>query len=79
MIERYTRPVMGRIWTDENRFRKMLDIEILACEAFARQGLVPKDAVKAIKEKAAFDVDRINEIEGRTNHDVVAFIRNVSE
>ncbi len=79
MIERYTRPGMGRIWADENRFRKMLDIEILACEAFAKQGLIPKDALKNIKEKADFDVDRIKEIEARTHHDVVAFIKSISE
>ncbi|MFH1665493.1 MAG: adenylosuccinate lyase [Candidatus Omnitrophota bacterium] len=79
MIERYTRPEMAKIWTDENKFRKMLDIEILACEAFAEQGIMPKEAVKVIKDKAAFDVKRINEIEARTHHDVVAFITDVSE
>jgi len=79
MIERYTRPEMGRIWTDENRFHKMLDIEILACEAFAKQGLIPSKAAKKIKERAGFDVGRIHEIEEKTNHDVVAFIQNVSE
>ncbi len=79
MIERYTRPEMARIWADGNKFRKMLDIEILACEAFARQGLIPKEAVKTIREKADFDVGRIKEIESETHHDVVAFIRNISE
>ena len=79
MIERYTRPEMAVIWTDANKFQKMLDIEILACEAFSEQGLVPKKAVEIIKNKAAFDVKRINEIEQKTNHDVVAFIKNVSE
>ncbi len=79
MIERYTRPGMGKIWTDENKFRKMLDIEILACEAFAEQGLIPKEAVKTIREKATFDVGRIKEIEEKTRHDVVAFIKNISE
>ena len=79
MIERYSRPEMAAIWTDRNRFQKMLDVEILACEAFAKQGAIPKEAVKTIKEKAAFDPARINEIEKVTNHDVVAFIKNISE
>lgn len=79
MIERYTRPEMAAIWTDENRFQKMLDVEILACEAFAKLGAIPKEAVATIKEKAAFSVNRINEIEATTNHDVVAFIKNISE
>jgi len=79
MIDRYTRPEMAGIWTDENRFRKMLEVEILACEAFARLGAIPKEAVKTIKEKADISVERIKEIEAATNHDVVAFIKNVSE
>ncbi len=79
MIERYTRPEMAKIWTDENRFRKMLEVEILACEAFAEQGLIPAKAVKVIREKADIDVRRIKEIEEKTHHDVVAFIKNVSE
>ena len=79
MIERYTRPKMAQIWTDENKFRKMMDIEILACEAFAKQGLIPKKAMENIAKKAAFDVERIKEIEEKTHHDVVAFIKNISE
>jgi len=79
MIERYSRPRMSNIWTDENKFRKMLDVEILACEALAKQGIVPKQALKTIKEKASFSVERIKEIEETTNHDVVAFIKNISE
>lgn len=79
MIERYSRPGMAGIWTEENKFRKMLDIEILACEAFAKQGFVPKEAVKIIKERARFNVQRITEIEEKTHHDVVAFIKNISE
>ena len=79
MIKRYSRPEMARIWTEENRFQKMLDVEILACEAFAKLKLIPESAVKTIKEKAAFSVERINEIEKITNHDVVAFIKSVSE
>lgn len=79
MIERYTRPQMARIWTDENRFEQMLEVELLACEALAKIGQIPKEAVKTLRERAAFSVDRINEIEKVTNHDVVAFIKNVSE
>jgi adenylosuccinate lyase len=79
MIERYSRPEMSRIWTDENKFQKMLDVEILACEAFAKLGQIPKEAVKVIDDKAKFSVQRINEIEKTTNHDVVAFIKNISE
>jgi len=79
MIERYTRPGMKKIWTDENRFQKMMEVEILACEAFAEQGLMPKDAVKMIRKKAKIDVNRIKEIEEKTHHDVVAFIKNLSE
>ena len=65
MIERYTRPEMGSIWTDTNKFQKMLDVEILACEAFAELGAIPKKSAKVIKEKAAFDAKRIIEIEKR--------------
>ncbi|MFH1304879.1 MAG: adenylosuccinate lyase [Candidatus Omnitrophota bacterium] len=79
MITRYTRPVMGKIWTDENKFRKMLDIELLACEAFTEQGIIPASSLEIIKKKARFDTNRIKEIEKETHHDVVAFIRNVSE
>ena len=79
MIERYSRPEMSRIWTEDNRFQKMLEVEILACEAFAKLGLIPKEAVKTIKDKAEISVRRIKEIEEKTNHDVVAFIKNVSE
>jgi adenylosuccinate lyase len=79
MIKRYSRPGMACIWDEENRFRKMLDVEILACEAFAELGIIPKEAAKTIREKASFSVERINEIEKVTNHDVVAFIKSVSE
>jgi adenylosuccinate lyase len=79
MIERYTRPEMGKIWTDENKFAIWLEIEILACEAQAEMGLVPKEDVKVIREKAKFDVKRILEIEETTKHDVIAFLTNVEE
>ncbi|KSU81228.1 adenylosuccinate lyase [Fictibacillus enclensis] len=79
MIERYTRPEMGAIWTDENRFKAWLEVEILACEAWAELGEIPKEDVKKLRENASFDINRIFEIEQETRHDVVAFTRAVSE
>lgn len=79
MIERYTRPEMGKIWTDENRYDAWLEVEILASEAWAEMGEIPKEDVKKIRENASFDVNRILEIEKETRHDVVAFTRAVSE
>jgi len=79
MIERYTRPEMGAIWTEENRFQAWLEVEILACEAWAELGDIPKEDVKVLREKASFDIERIKEIEAETRHDVVAFTRAVSE
>ena len=79
VIERYTRPEMGKIWTLENKFKKWLEIEILACEAWARLGVIPEEAARQIREKAGFSVDRILEIEQVTRHDVVAFTRAVAE
>lgn len=79
MIERYTRPDMGAIWSDENKYRIWLEIEILACEAQAELGVIPKDAVAEIRAKASFDVARILEIEQTTKHDVIAFTTNVAE
>ena len=79
MIARYTRPAMGKIWEDRNKFQIWLDIEILACEAQAELGVIPEEAVRVIREKAAFDVARIEEIEGEVKHDVIAFLTNVGE
>lgn len=79
MIDRYTREEMGKIWTEENRFNAWLEVEILACEAWAELGEIPKEDVRKIRENAKFDVDRIKEIEAETRHDVVAFTRAVSE
>jgi adenylosuccinate lyase len=79
MIARYTRPEMGRIWEDKNRFSKWLMVEILACEAMAKEGLIPKEALSTIKRRASFSVDRILEIEEVTKHDVIAFLTNVAE
>ncbi|MBA2876833.1 adenylosuccinate lyase [Thermaerobacillus caldiproteolyticus] len=79
MIERYTRPEMGAIWTEENRFKAWLEVEILACEAWAELGVIPKKDVELIRKNASFDIQRIKEIEEETRHDVVAFTRAVSE
>jgi adenylosuccinate lyase len=79
MIERYTRPEMGAIWTEENRFKAWLEVEILACEAWAELGVIPKEDVERIRQNASFDIARIKEIEEETRHDVVAFTRAVSE
>lgn len=79
MIERYTRPEMKEIWAEENRFKAWLEVEILACEAWAELGEIPKEDVAKIRENASFDVNRIHEIEQQTRHDVVAFTRAVSE
>lgn len=79
MIKRYTNPAMGRIWTDENEFQTMLDIEIFACECMAELGYIPKEAVPVIKEKASFTVERIREIEKETRHDILAFLTAVAE
>jgi len=79
MLERYTRPEMGNIWTDENRYRAWLEVEILATEAWSELGEIPKEDVKKIRANANFDTQRILEIEQQTRHDVVAFTRAVSE
>jgi len=79
MIPRYTRPEMGRIWTDENKFQKWLDVEIATAEVEAEAGLIPKSAARAIGKKARFEVERILEIERQVKHDVIAFTTNVAE
>jgi adenylosuccinate lyase len=79
MIERYSLPRMSAIWSEENRFRKMLAVELYACEALAKMGKIPKGALFQIQKRARFSVERIREIEAQTNHDVIAFIKNVSE
>ncbi|WP_341321600.1 adenylosuccinate lyase [Solibacillus sp. FSL H8-0523] len=79
MIERYTRPEMGAIWTEENKYRAWLEVEILACEAWAEIGEIPKEDVIKLRTNADFDIERIYEIEKETRHDVVAFTRAVSE
>ncbi|SDM66314.1 adenylosuccinate lyase [Sediminibacillus halophilus] len=79
MINRYTREEMGAIWTDENKYKAWLEVEILACEAWSELGVIPKQDVEKLRANASFDVDRILEIEQETRHDVVAFTRAVSE
>lgn len=79
MIPRYTRPEMAAIWTPESRFGIWLEIETLAAEAMEQLGIVPKGVVEAVRERAAFDVDRIDEIEREVKHDVIAFLTNVAE
>lgn len=79
MIARYTLPEMAAIWSLENKFQKWLDVEIAVCEVHAEDGTIPADAVEEIKAKAAFTVERINEIEKTTDHDVIAFTTNLAE
>ncbi len=79
MIPRYTRAEMGRIWSEENRFRTWLAVEVAATETLAEAGLVPKDAARAIREKADFSLERIHAIEAEVRHDVIAFTTAVAE
>ncbi|MBU4311238.1 MAG: adenylosuccinate lyase [Candidatus Omnitrophica bacterium] len=79
MIPRYSLPKMSSIWSEENKFQKMLDVEILACEAMADLGKVPRKELQKIKSKARFNVKRIEKIEQKTRHDVIAFLHNIAE
>ena len=79
MIERYTLPEMGAVWSQQNKFQKWLDVEIAVCEVHAEDGIIPPDALRDIKSKAAFTVERISEIEKTTDHDVIAFTTNLAE
>ncbi len=79
MISRYTTPEMARIWSEENKFRAWLDVEIAVCEVLADRGEIPRESVETIKQKADFSLDRILEIEKETRHDVVAFTTAVAE
>jgi adenylosuccinate lyase len=79
MIKRYTLPEMGAIWTEENRYRKWLEVEIAACQANAEAGNIPAEVVDVIRQKAAFSVDRIHELEKTLDHDVIAFTTNLAE
>ena len=79
MIPRYTLPEMGALWSEQNKFQKWLEVEIAVCEVHAEMGTIPREAVEEIKLKAAFTVERINEIEKTTDHDVIAFTTNLAE
>jgi adenylosuccinate lyase len=79
LLERYTLPEMRKLWSPEHRFQKWLDLEVLACEAWADLGRVPDEAVREIRKRARFDVKRIAEIEAVTRHDVIAFVSCVAE
>jgi adenylosuccinate lyase len=79
MIERYTLPEMGALWTEQSKFQKWLEVEIAVCEVHAELGTIPRDALEQIKARAKFSVERINEIEKTTNHDVIAFTTNLAE
>src|SRR5690349_21973742 len=79
MIPRYTRPEMGRIWTDQNKFQQWLEVELAASEALAERGVVPADAARLLRAHAGFDVGRIHEIEREVKHDVIAFTTAVAE
>ncbi|WP_353062946.1 adenylosuccinate lyase [Tunturibacter psychrotolerans] len=79
MIARYTRPELGRIWSDANKYQCWLTVEVAASQALAKFGLVPQSAADAIRDKGAFTVDRINEIEAEVRHDVIAFTTTVAE
>jgi len=79
MIERYTRPEMGRIWSLQNKFEIWKQIEVLACEAQGQLGIVPAEDVAVIRERAAFELERIDELEATLNHDVIAFLTNMAE
>lgn len=79
MIERYTLPEMGAIWSEENKYQKWLTVELAVCEAWARLGKIPRTSLNNIKKKAAFSVERIEEIEKVVKHDVIAFLTSVAE
>jgi len=79
MIPRYTLPKMGRIWEDQNKYQRWLDVELAVVETLAAGGVIPKDAAAEIKARASFSVDRINKIEAEVKHDVIAFTTCVAE
>src|SRR5437867_9286844 len=79
MIDRYTLPEMGALWSEETKFQKWLDVEIAVCEVHAEMGTIPREALEQIKSRAKFSVERINEIEKTTDHDVIAFTTNLAE
>src|ERR1043165_4521583 len=79
MITRYTLPEMGALWSEENKFQKWLEVELAVCEVHAEMGTIPRAAFEQIKSRASFTVERINEIEKTTDHDVIAFTTALAE
>src|SRR5665213_1214306 len=79
MIARYTRPEMGRVWTDDGKFQRWLEVELAATDTLAERGLVPREAAARIRERARVDAARVLEIESRVRHDVIAFTLAVGE
>ena len=79
MIDRYSRPEMADIWSDDGRLSRWLKVELAVCDVLAERGEIPSEAVRVIRDRAAFDVERINEIEKEVRHDVIAFLTNVAE
>src|SRR5829696_3830426 len=79
MIERYTLPEMGALWSEQNKFQKWLEVELAVCEVHAEMGTIPREALEEIKAGARFTVERINEIEKTTDHDVIAFTTALAE
>ena len=78
MIPRYSRPEMTSIWSEQSKFQIWFEIEAHACDAMAELGMIPKDAARAVWERGGFDIDRINEIERETKHDVIAFLTSLA-
>ena len=79
MIARYTRPALGRIWSEQNKYRQWLEVELMASESLAELGEVPREAASALRQHAGFNVARIESIEAEVRHDVIAFLTSVSE
>src|SRR2546423_1781440 len=79
MVPRYTRPQMGKIWEDQNKYQRWLDVELAVVDTLAEQGVIPKHDAAEIRSRAAFSVDRINQIEAEIKHDVIAFTTSVAE
>lgn len=79
MISRYSREIMSEIWSQENKYKKWLAVELAACEALAKLGKIPQKSLKNIKEKVSINISRIDEIEKTTKHDVIAFLTSLTE
>src|ERR1051326_997674 len=79
MVPRYTRPRMGKIWEDQNKYQRWLDVELAVVETLSEEGLIPEAEAAEIKKRASFSVDRINAIEAEVKHDVIAFTTSVAE